>query len=388
MPRFLPFHFSFLISFLIAASFWAMPARSTPAPVLAAKSWILVEHATGQVLAANDPDNRVEPASLTKLMTAYLTFAALKAKTVTEDQAVERISREAYKQEGSRMFIDPQKPVKVGEMIRGVIVHSGNDASFALAELIGGDEKGFVAMMNREAERLGMKNTHFMNPTGLPNPEHYSTARDLSILANAIIRDFPEYYNLYSIKSYTHNNIQQPNRNRLLFLDDSTVDGMKTGQTKEAGFCLVGSALRGSRRLVSVVLGASSDIARAQESLKLLNYGFKSFNMMRIYAADQPLSEFKVWKGTEKVVGVGFTQDFVIALPDRPKGKESKIEPVLESRQPVFAPLVRGQEIGTLKLIIDGEPYGDFPVVVLADVPEDGFFGRLGDAVMLWFKNL
>ncbi|MCL2591333.1 MAG: D-alanyl-D-alanine carboxypeptidase [Betaproteobacteria bacterium] len=360
-----------------------MSAQSAPAPVLAAKSWILVEQATGQVLAANDPDSRVEPASLTKLMTAYLTFAALKSGKVTEGQLVQ-VSTAAWKQEGSRMFIEPQTPVAVGDLIRGVIVHSGNDACIALAELLGGNEKGFVEMMNREAKRLSMKNTHFMNPTGLPQSEHYSTARDLSILASAIIRDFPEYYSLYSVKSFTYNRITQPNRNRMLYIDP-TVDGMKTGQTKDAGFCIVGSALRGSRRLVSVVLGASSDNARAQESLKLLNYGFQSHSMMRIYAADQHLSEFKVWKGAEKLVGVGFTQDFIMSLP---RGKESKIEPVLESRQPVLAPLARGQEIGTLKLTVDGELYGSFPVVVLSDVPEGGFFERMRDALVLWFKNL
>jgi len=383
MPHFLLSRLFFLFFFLFTASSYAMSAQSAPAPVLAAKSWILVEQATGQVLAANDPDSRVEPASLTKLMTAYLTFAALKSGKVTEGQLVQ-VSTAAWKQEGSRMFIEPQTPVAVGDLIRGVIVHSGNDACIALAELLGGNEKGFVEMMNREAKRLSMKNTHFMNPTGLPQSEHYSTARDLSILASAIIRDFPEYYSLYSVKSFTYNRITQPNRNRMLYIDP-TVDGMKTGQTKDAGFCIVGSALRGSRRLVSVVLGASSDNARAQESLKLLNYGFQSHSMMRIYAADQHLSEFKVWKGAEKLVGVGFTQDFIMSLP---RGKESKIEPVLESRQPVLAPLARGQEIGTLKLTVDGELYGSFPVVVLSDVPEGGFFERMRDALVLWFKNL
>ena len=376
----------FLLISLFVAPSCALSAQPVPAPVLAAKSWILVEYATGQVLAANDPDSRVEPASLTKLMTAYLAFAALKAKTVTKEQLV-RVSTAAWKQEGSRMFIEPRTPVSVGDLIKGVIVHSGNDASVALAELIGGNEKDFAAMMNREAGRLGLQNTHFMNPTGLPHPEHYSTARDLAVLASAIIRDFPEYYGFYSLKSFAYNRIEQFNRNRLLHVD-STVDGLKTGQTKDAGFCLVGSAKRGQRRLVSVVLGASKDDIRVQESLKLLNYGFKSYNMMRIYAADQPLSEFKVWKGAEKIVGVGFTQDFIMALPNMPKGKEPKIEPVLESRQPVLAPLVRGQQIGTLTLTIDGEPYGSFPVVALTDVPEGGFFGRVGGAVMLWLKNL
>jgi len=229
-----------------------------------------------------------------------------------------------------------------------------------------------------------MKNTHFTNPTGLPHPEHYSTARDLAKLARAIIRDFPEYYGLYSIKSFTYNKIEQRNRNRLLFID-STVDGLKTGQTKEAGFCLVSSAKRGQRRLISVVLGASKDDVRVQETLKLLNYGFKSHDMMRVYAANQHLKEIKVWKGAEKKVGIGFTQDLIMALP---KGRENKIEPVLESREPILAPLKKGQRIGTLKLTVDGELYGNFPVVVLKDVAVGGFFGRMQDSVMLWVKNL
>ncbi|MCL1824731.1 MAG: D-alanyl-D-alanine carboxypeptidase [Betaproteobacteria bacterium] len=385
MPCFSSFRFfsCFLLIFLFAASFYANSAQPTPAPVLAAKSWILIDHATGQILAENDPDSRIEPASLTKLMTAYLTFKALKAGTITEGQEAQ-VSTAAWKQEGSRMFIEPRTPVAVGDLIRGVIVQSGNDACVALAELLGGSEGNFAAMMNREAARLGMKDTHFMNSNGLPHPQHYTTARDLATLASALVWDFPDYYGLYSIKSFTYNRIQQSNRNRLLFID-STVDGMKTGQTKEAGFCLVASASRGSRRLVSVVLGASSDLARAQESLKLLNYGFQSHDMMQIYAADQALSQFRVWKGTEKMVSAGFTHDLIMSLP---KGKPNKIEPVLESRQPVFAPLAKGQEIGTLTLTVDGELYGSFPVVALSDVPQAGFFGRTWDAIMLWFKSL
>jgi len=381
MPRFSFSYFLFIS--LFAASFCAVSAQPVPPPVLAAKSWILIDQATGQLLTANDPDSRVEPASLTKMMTAYLTFKALKAGTVTEDQLAP-VSAAAWKQEGSRMFIEPRTPVAVGDLIRGVIVQSGNDACIALAELLGGTEENFAKMMNREAERLGLSNTHFMNSNGLSHPGHYSTARDLANLASAIIRDFPEYYGIYSLKSFTYNRIQQPNRNRLLFIDP-TIDGMKTGQTKEAGYCLVSSALRGPRRLVAVVLGASSDNARVQESLKLLNYGFQSHDMMRIYAADQTLSQFKVWKGAEKQVSVGLPEDLIMTLP---KGKPNKIEPVLESQQPVFAPLAKGQEIGILRLTVDGELYGSFPVVALSDVPQGGFFGRMWDAFMLWIKSL
>ncbi|MDR0701516.1 MAG: D-alanyl-D-alanine carboxypeptidase [Azoarcus sp.] len=361
----------------------AVLAQTVSAPVLAAKSWILVDHATGQVLAGKDPDARIEPASLTKLMTAYLTFSTLKAGTITEDQMV-LVSKKAWRQEGSRMFIQVDTTVAVGDLIRGVIVQSGNDACVALAELLAGSEEAFTVLMNREAERLGMKNTHFANANGLPHPDLYTTARDLSILASAIIRDFPEYYSLYSLKSFTYNRITQPNRNRLLYIDPS-VDGMKTGHTDAAGYCLVASALRGSRRLVSVVLGATSENVRAQESLKLLNYGFQFFDTVRVYEAGQVLSQFRVWKGAANQVNVGFIQDFLISLP---REKANKVGAVLESRQPVLAPLARGQEIGTLKLSIDGEPYGEYPVFALSDVPLAGFFGRLWDAIVMWFKSL
>ena len=373
----------FLFISLFAASFCAVSAQPVPAPVLVAKSWILIDHATGQILAENDADSRGEPASLTKMMTAYLTFKALRAGTITETQYVQ-VSTKAWRQEGSRMFIEPRTPVSVADLIRGVIVQSGNDACIAIAELLGGSEEGFAKMMNQEAERLGMSNTHFINSNGLSHPGHYSTARDLAALAGAIIRDFPDYYSLYSIKSFTYNRITQNNRNRLLFIDP-TIDGMKTGNTKDAGFCLVSSARRGPRRLVSVVLGAASDNVRVQESLKLLNYGFQSHDMMRVYSADQTLSKFRVWKGAEKQVGAGLANDLIMTLP---KGKANKIEPVLESQQPVFAPLTKGQEIGVLKITIDGEFYGSFPVVALSEVPQGNIFGRLWDSFMLWIKSL
>ncbi|MDR2925263.1 MAG: D-alanyl-D-alanine carboxypeptidase [Azoarcus sp.] len=382
MPRFSHFRFfpHLLFIFLLAASGSAL---SAPPPVLAAKSWVLIDHATNQTLASNDADSRIEPDSLTKLMTAYLTFSAIKSKKITENQEA-MVSVAAWKQTGPRMFIEPRKPVAVSDLLRGVIVQSGNDACVALAELLGETEEKFAAMMNREAKRLGMKNTHFVNSNGQSDPRHYSTARDIAILADAIIRDFPEHYRLYAIKSFTYNNITQQNRNRLLFIDP-TIDGMKTGQAKDDNYYMVSSAVRGPRRLVAVVLGASSDNARVQESLKLLNYGFQSHDMMRIYAANQSLSQFRVWKGAENVVDAGFAQDLVISLP---KGKANKIEPVLESLQPVFAPIRKGDEIGTLTLTVDGKPYGSFPVVALVDVPPAGFFGRMKDDILLWFKNL
>ena len=282
------------------------------------------------------------------------------------------------------MFIEPNKPVTVQELIRGVIVQSGNDACVALSELIAGSEEAFAALMNREAKRLGMTNTNFANSTGLPDPALYTTANDLALLASAIIRDFPEYFELYSLKEYSYNNITQPNRNRLLWMD-STVDGMKTGHTSAAGYCLVSTALRGPRRLISVVLGTASDGVRAQESLKLLNFGFQFFDTVKLYSADQALSQFRVWKGKENEVGAGFTSDFVLSLP---KGQADKVEASLESLQPVLAPLQKGQQIGTLKLSVEGKVLGEYPVVALQDVEVAGFFGRFWDALVLWIKSL
>ncbi|MBR0567345.1 D-alanyl-D-alanine carboxypeptidase [Azoarcus sp. L1K30] len=373
----------FFLAFLFSLLSLTATAQTIPAPALAANAWVLVDHGTGQVLASKDPDMRIEPASLTKLMTAYLTFTALKAGTIALDQPVP-VSEAAWRQEGSRMFIEPNKPVTVQELIRGVIVQSGNDACMALSELIAGSEEAFAAMMNREAKRLGMTNTHFTNSTGLPDPALYTTANDLALLASAIIREFPEYFPLYSMKEYTYNNITQPNRNRLLWLD-GTVDGMKTGHTSAAGYCLVSTALRGPRRLISVVLGTASDSVRAQESLKLLNFGFQFFDTVKLYSADQALSQFRVWKGQENEVAAGFTSDFVLSLP---KGQADKIEAKLESLQPVLAPLQKGQQIGTLKLSIDGKALGEYPVVALQDVPVAGFFGRFWDALVLWIKSL
>ncbi len=374
----------FVIALLISLFSFTALAQQVPPPALAARAWVLVDHATGQVLAEKDPDARIEPASLTKLMTAYLTFAALKAGTITPDQTVP-VSEKAWRMEGSRMFIEPLKPVTVQELIRGVIVQSGNDACVALAELIAGSEEAFAALMNREAQRLGMTNTHFTNSNGLPDPQLYTTARDLGKLASAIIRDFPqEYASLYSMKAYTYNGITQPNRNRLLYLD-ATVDGMKTGHTAAAGYCLVSSALRGPRRLISVVLGASSDTVRAQESLKLLNFGFQFYDTVKLYSADQALSQFRVWKGKANEVGAGFTSDLMLSLP---KDAAAKVQSTVESQQPLVAPLERGQRIGTLKLSLDGKPLGEYPVVALQDVPVAGFFGRLWDAIVMWFKSL
>lgn len=373
----------FVLTLLLSLFAFSAAAQNVPAPVLAGKAWLLLDHGTGQVLTAHEPDTRIEPASLTKLMTAYVTFAALKAGTITLDQQV-AVSEKAWRQEGSRMFIEPRRPVTVEELIRGMIVQSGNDACVALAELVAGSEEAFAELMNREARRLGMTSTHFTNATGLPDEQLYTTVRDLSLLASAIVRDFPEYYPLYAEKEFTYNKITQPNRNRLLWMD-GTVDGIKTGHTSSAGYCLVASAQRGPRRLISVVVGTESDTIRAQESLKLLNFGFQFFDTVQLYAADQALSQFRIWKGQAKEVAVGFTSDFVMSLP---KGQAEKISATLTSQQPLVAPVQKGQAVGTMQLALDGRVLGEYPVVALQEVPLAGFFGRLWDALLMWIKNL
>jgi D-alanyl-D-alanine carboxypeptidase (penicillin-binding protein 5/6) len=350
-------------------------------PAIAAKAYLLLDFNSGQLLGSHNPHERVEPASLTKLMTAYLAFAALKQKTLRPEQTVP-VSVRAWRAEGSRMFIEPRKPVTVDELIRGMIVHSGNDACIALAEAIAGGEEVFAQMMTREAHRLGMKDTNFVNSTGLPDPQHYSTAQDLALLAAAVVRDFPEYYPLYSTKEFRYNNISQPNRNRLLWTDP-TVDGMKTGYTEKAGYCLVTSAKRGERRLVSVVLGTASEAARAIESQKLLNYGFQFYDTVRLYQKNQAVATLQVWKGGSNMVKAGFTSDFYLSLP---KGQVDKLKASVESLQPLLAPIGAGQRVGTMKLVLDGKPYRELPVVALESVPVAGLFGRGWDSMRLLFK--
>lgn len=360
----------------------ALAQELPPAPVLAAKSWLLVEAASGQELVANAPDQRLEPASLTKLMTAYLAFSALKQGTLKRDQPV-LVSEKAWKTGGSRMFIQVGTTVSVDDLLKGMIVQSGNDACVALAEAIAGDEENFAQLMNREAQRLGMKGSSFRNASGLPDAQHYTTARDLAILATALIRDFPEYYaTYYSLKEFRYNNITQPNRNRLLWIDPS-VDGLKTGHTEAAGYCLVSSAKRGARRLVSVVLGAASDKVRAQESLKLLNYGFQFYDAVQLYARNEAISSLRVWKGESRAVKVGLFNDLVVAVP---KGSAQKIRTELISPQLLTAPVALGQPLATLKVSIDGKPYADYPVLALEAVPGAGFLGRMLDTVRLWFN--
>ncbi|MEO7762385.1 MAG: D-alanyl-D-alanine carboxypeptidase family protein [Casimicrobiaceae bacterium] len=372
-----------LVASLVAPIATAQPTAlpSVPPPSVAAASYVLVDLTSGQTLQALKPDEKRDPASLTKLMTAYLVFAALKQKSITLEQSI-TVSERAWRAEGSRMFIDPKTPVTVDQLLHGMIVQSGNDASVLLAEAVAGSEEAFGQAMTREAQRLGMKNTNFVNATGLATPQHYSSAADIAILAAAIIRDFPEYYPLYSIKEYRYNNITQPNRNRLLWTDQY-VDGMKTGFTDAAGYCLVASAKRGPRRMLSVVMGTASDSARAIESQKLLNFGFQFYDTPRLYEKNQIVSTLAVWKGTSNEVKAGFTDDLYLTLP---KGLGPKVKVAMEAKAPLTAPISLGQTVGTLRLLVDGKPVAEFPVKALEEVPQAGIFGRAWDSIRLLFK--
>jgi len=358
------------------------PVEGVTRPSVVGRAWIVADVSSGQILAAEKPDERFEPASLTKLMTAYLVFAALKEKKLALDEQV-GVSEQAWRAPGSRMFIEPGKPVTVDELIRGMVVQSGNDACIALAERLAGSQEAFAGMMNREAERLGMKNSRFVNASGLPDPQHYATARDLYLLATALIRDFPEQYaQYYSQREYRYNGITQPNRNRLLWLD-STVDGVKTGFTEAAGYCLIASSKRGPRRLLSVLLGSTSEATRAQESQKLLNWGFQFYDAVRLYAGGAAVKEIEIWKGAKSTLKAGFRNDLVVSVP---KGQGDRLKAELLSTSPLLAPVAEGARVGNLRVTLDGKPLGEYPVVALEAVAAAGFFGRAWDTLRLWFQ--
>src|SRR5258705_1543180 len=365
---------------LLLLSGVALAAAPQP-PVVEARAWLLLDATSGQSIASRNPKERIEPASLTKLMTAYLAFAALKGRSLALGQTI-RVSERAWRTAGSRMFIEPRKPVTVEELLHGLIVQSGNDACIALAEAVAGSEPEFVERMNREAGRLGMTNTNFTNSSGLPGPGHYSTASDLALLASALIRDYPEYYKLYSEREYRYNDITQRNRNRLLWLDPN-VDGMKTGHTESAGYCLVASAQRGGRRLVSVLVGAPTERVRNEESQKLLNFGFQAYEAFRLYQKDQEISKLAVWKGGERELPVGTAADLFVTVP---KGTGDKLQAQLISEQPLIAPLAAGQRVATLRVAHEGKPFGEYPVVALRKVEAASFFRRTWDGIALWFK--
>jgi len=365
----------------------AAVAQTLPPPTIAAKSWLLLDATSGQVIASQDPNSRVEPASLTKIMTAYVVFGALRDKKVTLNQMV-NVSTKAWKVDASssKMFIDPATPVSIDDLLHGLMIQSGNDAAVALAEAVAGDESAFVVMMNKEAERMGLKSTRFANPHGLPSPDNYSTAQDLSVLAKRVILDFPQFYKIDSVKSFTYNKITQPNRNRLLWLDP-TVDGMKTGHTEAAGYCMIASAHRpngaSERRLISVVLGTNSDNTRTQESQKLLNWGFQNFDTVKLYSKGQAIATPEIWKGSQSAVKIGFTNDVMVTVP---KGVAAKMKPVLERKDPLVAPLPLNTRVGSLKMMVDGKPLLELPVVALENVEEASIFGRAWDSIRLWMN--
>ncbi len=357
----------------------AVHAEVAPPPSLAVKAYLLQDFNSATPIVSYKKDERIEPASLTKIMTAYVVFDAIQQGHIKLDQTIP-VSEKAWKVEGSKMFIEPNKPVTVDELLHGMIIQSGNDASIALAESVAGAEQQFADMMNKQAAKMGLKNTHYMNVTGLPDSNHYTTASDLALLSSALIRDFPlEYRRLYSVKEYTYNNIKQPNRNRLLWLD-ANVDGMKTGHTDNAGYCLVSSSKRGDTRLVSVLLGAVSEAMRASESQKLLNYGFQFYESTLVYKQSQTVNTLRVFKGHEKTVAASLSKDFYLSLP---KGDYAKVKASMISQQPLIAPIKAGQVIGKITFSLDGKIINQQNLLAAKSVEQAGFFGRVIDSIRL-----
>lgn len=374
-----------LLAFLLSLVSLQVCAQTVePPPPLAARAWMLIDQTSGQTLAALNPGQKVEPASLTKIMTTYVVYAALRDGKLKPGQVVP-VSEKAWKAPGSRMFIAPDQQVTVDALISGVVIQSGNDASIALAEAVAGSEEAFASLMNAEARRLGLADTHFVNATGLPDPAHMTTVSDLALLTTALIRDFPEEYKRYAVKDFTWNKIRQPNRNRLLWLDPA-IDGVKTGHTETAGFCLIASRHDGARRLTTVVVGTPSDNARVQETLALLHYGARAFDAVKLYDKGQALAQIKIFKGSRNAVGAGFAADFVLSLPKGVASNPERIKVEVHSKQPLLAPVRQGDRIATLKLTVDGKPFGEHPLVALADVPVAGILGRAWDSLRLWFQ--
>jgi D-alanyl-D-alanine carboxypeptidase (penicillin-binding protein 5/6) len=370
--------FFLLTVFAARASFADLPIP-TP-PTVDARAYIVVDYRTGKVLASHEPVAKLEPASLTKLMTAYLVFTELSTGKLKLDEPV-MVSEHAWRSEGSRTFIELGKPVSVELLILGMIVQSGNDATIALAERIAGTEDTFVQMMNANAKRLGMVGTHFQNSSGLPAPDHYTTARDMSLLAVAMIRDFPQFYKYYSVREFEHNGIKQQNRNGLLGRDP-TVDGLKTGHTDSAGFCLVTSALRDGMRVVSVVLGSSSFSGRENASAALLNYGFTFYDTKLVAKGGTTLGSSKVWKAAETPVDVGIKDDLYVTVP---RGQSNDVKTVVDIQPRLIAPLSRETDVGTLRVFVGADTLATVPVQPMKAVASGGWWRRLIDTIRLWF---
>jgi D-alanyl-D-alanine carboxypeptidase (penicillin-binding protein 5/6) len=356
-------------------------AQPVTAPPIAARAYYLLDVQSGQALAGASESDRFEPASLTKVMTAYVVFAALRDGKLALDRAV-AVSDRATRAPGARMFATAGQAVSVDALLNAMIVQSANDAAITLAEAVAGSEEAFVKAMNAQAARLGLADTRFMNATGSPVPGHYASARDLAHLASALLRDFPEHYPMYSRKEFAFNRITQANRNRLLWIDP-TVDGIKTGFTEAAGYCLLASARRGERRLVAVVLGARTDALRTSETQKLLNFGFQAYDTRRLYAEGEPVARHPIYKGTKSEVSLGFDRDVWLTLP---RDRFTGLAATLETRQPFVAPLAAGQKAGIMKLTRDKQPVAEFPVVALEDVPVAGFLSRGWDTLRLLLR--
>jgi D-alanyl-D-alanine carboxypeptidase (penicillin-binding protein 5/6) len=371
------FFIGVLLAVTVQSSFAASPIFTPAAPSVAASSYLLMDFNSGRVLAEKDPDKRVAPASLTKIMTVYVVFRELKAGHLALDEKV-TISQNAWETGGSKMFVEVNKQVPIEDLLQGVVIQSGNDASVALAEHVAGSEQTFATMMNEQAARLGMTNTHFENSMGLPTENHYSSARDLATLAQALIKEFPEYYRWDSQKEFTYNGITQQNRNQLLWRDPS-VDGIKTGFTDDAGYCMVASAKREDMRLISVVMGTASANARANESQSLINYGFRFFETHRLYEGGKALTEAKVRKGETSKLQVGLAEDFYVTAP-RKHFSELKAETQLDKA--IVAPLNKGDAVGNLVVTLEGETVASKPLVAMDAIAQGGLFRRLYDAAM------
>ena len=375
MKQFLVIFFLTIGSLVHAASIVPKP------PSVNASAWILKDFDSGRVLAEYDSEVRLEPASLTKMMTAYVVFGELSEGSIgLEDEVV--VSKKAWQMPGSRMFIEVGKKVSVADLLKGVIIQSGNDASVALAEYVAGDEQTFAALMNQYAQKLGMAGTNYTNSTGLPEESHYTTANDLSLLARALIRDFPAFYKWHAIKSFEFNEISQKNRNGLLWRDDS-VDGIKTGHTSSAGYCLVVSALRNNMRLISVVLGSKSVKARNQDTQALLNFGFRFYDTYKIYDAGKTLKTVRVWKGSKNIFPIGLKEDMYITIP---KGQYNNVEATLDIREMIEAPVTSGETYGSVQLKLGEREVASNPVVALESVDIGGVWARTLDSIGLWFK--
>jgi D-alanyl-D-alanine carboxypeptidase (penicillin-binding protein 5/6) len=377
-----PFQISlFSLLFMVTGSLHASAKPIPEAPKLNAESYILMDFDSGKILAEKNPDQHVEPASITKLMTAYLVDKALAAGDISLSDEV-TISEKAWRMKGSKMFIEVGKQVPVEELIKGMIIQSGNDATVALAEHVAGTEKAFAEYMNHQAAQLGMNNTQFRNSTGWPDPDHYSSARDIAILSRAIIRDYPESYKFYKVKEYTYNDIRQFNRNRLLWRDDS-VDGLKTGHTESAGFCLVSSAKKDNMRLVAVVLGTKSDKERTQQSQTLLNYGFRFYETQKLYPAHSTLKQARVWYGDREQVALGVDKDIFVTIA---RGRYKDLDASIEIDNQIEAPVAVGQELGRLNVKLDDETIVSEPLVAMQGVQDGGLIQKAIDSIKLIFQ--